>query len=79
MHLKVTRQSENCHTSGIPYAMYNDEKKLEFFLLSNPILKYVQYMNKLFELKNIDKMKLLHELVLLFETLVKDQHYQLAR
>ena len=79
MHFRVTRKNEKCYTSRIPYAMYNDEKKLEFFLLANPVLRYVTNMGKLFELKNIEKMKLLHELVLLFETLVKDQHYQLAR
>ena len=59
-HFQGTRQNDICCTSLILYAMYNGEKILAFLLSSNPIL------NRLFE-----KMQLLHERVLLFETIGK--------
>ena len=67
-HFQVTRQSEKCFTSEMLFEMYNDEKNLAYLLFLHPILKSVQHVNKLFESKNIEKVKLLDELILLFET-----------
>ena len=51
--------------------MYNDENNLAYLLFLHPILKSVQHVNKLFESKNIEKVKLLDELIQLFETIDK--------
>ena len=53
------------------FEMYNDEKNLAYLLFLHPILKSVQHLNKLFKSKNIEKVKLLDELILLFETIGK--------
>ena len=58
-HFQITRQSEKCFTSEMLFEMYNDEKNLIYLMVLNPILKLVQRVNELFELKNIEKVKLL--------------------
>ena len=67
LHFQVTRQSEKYYTSDF-FAQYIMMKSIWhiFFFES-----YYEYMNKLLESKNIDKMQLLPELVLLFETIGK--------
>ena len=49
--------------------MYCDEKNLAILLFLQPILTEVQRTNILFESKNVDKMKLLDDLLMLFKTI----------
>ena len=57
----ITRRSEKCYTAEILYDMYSDEKNLLYFFFLNPVLIEVQQTNKLFEAKNVEKVKLLKE------------------
>ena len=67
----ITRRSEKCYTAEILYDMYSDEKNLLYFFFLNPVLIEVQQTNKLFEAKNVEKVKLLKELVLLITSIGK--------
>ena len=51
--------------------MYCDEKNLLYFLFLNPVLIEVQQVNKLYEAKNEEKVKLLNELILLITSIGK--------
>ena len=53
------------------FEMYNNEKNLTYLLFLRPILKLVQHVKKLFESKNIEKVKLSDLLILLFEKVAK--------
>lgn len=70
-HFQVTRLSEKCYTAEILYEMYSDEKNLAYLLFLNPVLIEVQQVNKLFESKNIEKVKLLNDLILLIKSIGK--------
>ena len=67
----ITPHSEKCYTAEILYKMYFDEKNLLYFFLLNPVLIEIQQANKLFEAKNIEKVKLLNELILLITSIGK--------
>ena len=51
--------------------MYADEKHLAYFLFLLPILSDVQKVNKMFESKTIDHLKLLDQIITLFKTIGK--------
>ena len=67
----ITRYSEKCYTVEILHEMYSDEKNLLYFFFLNPVLIEVQPANKLFEAKNVEKVKLLNELILLITSIGK--------
>ena len=67
----ITRHSDKCYTSELLYEMYYDEKNLLYFLFLNPVLIEVQQVNKLFEAKSVDKVKLLNELILVITSIGK--------
>ena len=71
IHFQVTRPSEKCFTLEMLLEKHHNEKNLTYLLFLHLILKLVQHLNKLFESKNIEKIKLLDELILLFETIGK--------
>ena len=65
------RNNEDDYTSEVLYRMYADEKHLAYFLFLLPILSDVQRVNKMFESKTIDHLKLLDQLVTLLKTIGK--------
>ena len=69
--LRITRDNDKCYTSELLHEMYSDEKNLLYFLFLNPVLIEVQQVNKLFEAKSVDKVKLLNELILLITSIGK--------
>ena len=68
----MTRLSEKCYTAEILFGMYSDENNLAFLLFLQPILIEVQRVNKLYESKNIEKVKLLDDLILLIKSTAID-------
>ena len=70
-HFEVSRLSEKCYTAEVLYGMYSDEKNMAFLLFLSPILTEVQQVNKLFESKNIEKVKLLNDLTMLIKSIAK--------
>ena len=68
-YFEVTRMSERCYTAKILTEMYKDEKNLAVLLFLHPILVEVQQVNKLFEMKVVDKMKLLDDLTHLLKSI----------
>ena len=69
-HFSVVRNSEDDYTSEMLNKMYADEKHLVYFLFLLP-MSDVQRVNKMFESKTIDHLKLLDELVTLLKTIGK--------
>ena len=67
----ITRHSDKCYTSELLYEVYSDEKNLLYFLFLNPVLIEVQQVNKLFEAKSVDKVKLPNKLILLITSIDK--------
>ena len=65
------RNNEDNYTSEVFYKMYADEKHLAYLLFLLPILSDVQKVNKTFESKTIDHLKLLDQLVTLLKTIGK--------
>ena len=70
-HFSIVRNSEDDYTSEVLYKMYADEKHLANFLSLLPILSDVQRVNKMFESKTIDHLKLLDQLITLLKTIGK--------
>lgn len=70
-HFEVSRLSEKCYTAEVLYGMYSDEKNLAFLLFLSPILTEAQKVNKLFESQNIEKVKLLNDLIMLIKSIAK--------
>ena len=68
-HFQIVRQSEKCYTAELLFQMYCNEKNLAILLFLQPILTEVQRTNILFESKNVDKMKLLDDLLMLLKTI----------
>ena len=67
-HFDVTRMSERCYSAEILTKMYKD-KNLAVLLFLHPISVEVQRVNKLFEIKVVDKMKLLDDLTHLLKSI----------
>ena len=61
-HFDVTSMCERCYTAEILTELFKDEKNLAVLLFLHPFLFEVQRVNKLFEIKVVDKMKLLDDL-----------------
>ena len=61
--------SKRCYTAEILTEMYKDEKNLAVLLFLHSILVEVQRVNKLFETKAVDKMKLLDDLTHLLKSI----------
>ena len=70
-HFSIVRNSQDDYTSEVLYKMCADEKHLAYFLFLLPIFSDVQRVNKTFESKTIDHLKLLDQLVTLFKTIGK--------
>ena len=70
-HFSMERNSEDDYTSEMLYKMDADEKHLAYFLFLLSILSDVQRINKMFESKTIDHLKLLNQLVMLLKTIGK--------
>ena len=72
-HFSIMRNSEDDYTSEVLYKMYGDEKHLPvaYFLFLLPVLSDGQRVNKMFESKTIDHLKLLDQLVMLLKTIGK--------
>ena len=58
----MTRKSKGCYPGKILTEMYKDEKNLAVLLFFHSISVEVQRVNKLFETKVVDKIKLLDDL-----------------
>ena len=68
-HFQLTRLSEKCYTAEILFGMYSDKNNLVFLLFLQPILIEVQRVNNFFESKNIERVKLLDDLILLIKSI----------
>ncbi|MGL5028976.1 MAG: hypothetical protein ACRC6C_02580 [Wolbachia pipientis] len=71
VHFKIARLKEKCYTAEMLYNMYCDGKNHAYLLFLKPILSDVQRVNKNFEAKNADSTKLLNDLLLLLEGLIR--------
>jgi hypothetical protein len=52
--------------------MYNVENNMDFILFLNRILSEAQKVHKLFDSKNIDKVKMIEDFTLLFQSIAKN-------
>lgn len=67
-HFDIVKSKERCFTSEMLSDIYKDERNLAFLLFLHPILEEVQRVNKLFESRTTDKVKLLNDLYLLIKS-----------
>lgn len=70
-HFQITRQKEKCYTSEMLYAMLSDECNMAYLIFLKSILSDVQRVNKNFESNTADPCKLLNDLVVLIQSLMK--------
>lgn len=70
-HFEIVRLSEKCYTAEMLYSLFRDELNLAYLLFLKPILSDLQRINKMFESNDVDSCKLLNDLVVLIQSLLK--------
>uniref|UniRef100_A0A1Y1MMI1 HAT C-terminal dimerisation domain-containing protein n=2 Tax=Photinus pyralis TaxID=7054 RepID=A0A1Y1MMI1_PHOPY len=71
LHFQLSRVKDNSYTAELLYQMYNDNKNFAYIAFLSSVLGDVQRVNKLFEGNQVDPTKLLKDILLLLESLIK--------
>ncbi|CAH1955688.1 unnamed protein product [Acanthoscelides obtectus] len=66
-----SHDSDKCYTAQMLYEMYKDDTNYAFICFLKPILGGVQRVNKAFEAKNAESCKLLEDVTMLLNCLIK--------